>query len=87
MVLSWQSPVPPPPSPQSPFVVEWANRAALFSRWKAKLDGVPVELGLWTVKKEGCIYDFTYTSPRGGYDEQSQALARLVQGFGTERVK
>ena len=63
------------------------GRAALFSRWKAKLDGVPVELGLWTVKKDGCIYDFTYTSPRGGYDEQSQALARLVQGFGTERVK
>ena len=63
------------------------GRAALFSRWRAKLDGVPVELGLWTVKKDGCIYDFTYTSPRGGYDEQSQALARLVQGFGTERVK
>ena len=63
------------------------GRAALFSRWRAKLDGVPVELGLWTVKKDGCIYDFTYTSPRGGYDEQSQALAKLVQGFGTERVK
>ena len=63
------------------------GRAALFSRWKAKLDGVPVELGLWTVKKDGCIYDFTYTSPRGAYDDQSEALARLVQGFATERVK
>ena len=63
------------------------GRAALFSRWRAKLDVVPVELGLWVVKKDGCIYDFTYTSPRGAYDEQSQALARLVQGFGTERVK
>ncbi len=63
------------------------GRAALFSRWRAKLDGVPVELGLWTLKKDGCIYDFTYTSPSGAYDQQSQALARLVQGFGTERVK
>lgn len=63
------------------------GRAALFSRWRARLDGVPVELGLWTLKKDGCIYDFTYTSPRGTYDDQAQALARLVQGFATERVK
>ncbi|HTS80246.1 MAG TPA: hypothetical protein VMH40_06585 [Myxococcaceae bacterium] len=63
------------------------GRAALFSRWRAKLDGVPVELGLWTLKKDGCVYDFTYTSPNGAYDEQSQALARVVQGFATERVK
>jgi len=62
-------------------------RAALFSRWRAKLDGVPVELGLWTIKKDGCIYDFTYTSPAGVYDQQSAALARVVQGFATERVK
>jgi len=63
------------------------GRTALFSRWRAKMDGVPVELGLWTLKKDGCIYDFTYTSPNGAYEAQSQALARLVQGFATERVK
>jgi hypothetical protein len=63
------------------------GRAALFSRWRAKLDGVAVELGLWTVKKDGCIYDFSYTSPRGAYDQQAPALARVVQGFATERVK
>ena len=63
------------------------GREALFSRWRAKLDGVPVELGLWTLKKDGCIYDFTYISPRGAYDDQVQALTRLVQGFATERVK
>ena len=63
------------------------GRAALFSRWRAKMDGVPVELGLWTLKKDGCIYDFTYTSPSGAYDVASQGLARLVQGFATERVK
>ncbi|HUM10378.1 MAG TPA: hypothetical protein VLT82_05445 [Myxococcaceae bacterium] len=63
------------------------GREALFSRWRAKLDGVPVELGLWTLKKDGCIYDFTYTSPRGVYDQQAPALGRVVQGFATERVK
>jgi hypothetical protein len=63
------------------------GRAALFSRWRAKLDGVAVELGLWTLKKDGCVYDVTYTSPLGAYDEQSPALARVVQGFATERVK
>ena len=63
------------------------GRAALFSRWRAKLDGVPVELGLWTLKKDGCIYDFTYTSPAGGYDLEAPSLARLVSGFQTERVQ
>jgi hypothetical protein len=63
------------------------GRGALFTRWKARLDGVPVELGLWTLKKDGCIYDFTYTSPLGAYDAESGALTRLVQGFGTERVR
>lgn len=63
------------------------GRGALFSRWRARLDGVPVELGLWTLKKDGCVYDFVYSSPPGGYDAQAEALGRLVQGFGTERVK
>jgi len=63
------------------------GRAALFSRWKARLDGVPVELGLWTLKKDGCIYDFTYTSPAGNYDVEAPSLARLVSGFQTERVQ
>ena len=63
------------------------GRGALFTRWKAKLDGVPVELGLWTVKKDGCIYDFTYSSPAGAYDDQVAALTRVVQGFHTERVQ
>ena len=63
------------------------GRGALFTRWKARLDGVPIELGLWTLKKDGCIYDFTYTSPLGKYDAEAVALSRLVQGFGTERVR
>lgn len=63
------------------------GRGALFSRWTAKLDGVGVALGLWTVKKDGCIYDFTYTSPPAAYDAQSQAFARVVDGFATETVK
>lgn len=63
------------------------GRAAIVSRWRAKLDGVAVELGLWTLKKDGCIYDFTYTSPAGAYDVESASLTRLVQGFRTERVQ
>jgi hypothetical protein len=63
------------------------GRGALFTRWRAKLDGVEVAIGLWTVKKDGCIYDFTYTSPPSAYDDQSQAFARVVQGFATETVK
>ena len=63
------------------------GRAALFTRWRAKLDGVPVELGLWTLKKDSCIYDFTYTSPAGAYDVEAGSLAKVVAGFHTERVQ
>ncbi|MCL2777312.1 MAG: protein kinase [Polyangiaceae bacterium] len=38
---------PPPPSPQSPGVIEWANRAALFSRMVSRVyaaDSLPTEV-------------------------------------------
>jgi hypothetical protein len=60
------------------------GRERLLGHYVARLDGVPVELGLAVLKKDGCIYDFTYLSPPGHYDEAKGALARLLATFRTE---
>lgn len=60
------------------------GRERLFGHYLARLDGVPVELGLVVLKKDGCIYDFTYLSPPGRYDEAAPAFARLLATFKTE---
>jgi hypothetical protein len=60
------------------------GRERLFGHYLAHLDGVPVELGLAVLKKDGCIYDFTYLSPPGRYDEAAPALAHLLATFKTE---
>jgi hypothetical protein len=41
------------------------GRAALRSHVSATLDGVPVELVLVVLKKNGCVYDFTLLAPPG----------------------
>jgi hypothetical protein len=57
------------------------GREALRSVWRAKLDGVPVELELVVLKKNGCVHDFTYVSPPGGRAVHEAAFAALVAGF------
>jgi serine/threonine-protein kinase len=47
------APPPPPPPPQSPGVIEWASRAALFSRMASRaypLGNAPAEIELHLVK-------------------------------------
>lgn len=58
-----------------------AGRAALRTRAAASLDGVPVELELTVLKKDGCVYDITYTSPRGAFDGRVAEYRKLVEGF------
>ena len=60
------------------------GREALRSRYAAKLDGVPVELELVVMKKDGCVYDFVYLSPPGRAAEKRADFDRLVQEFKTE---
>lgn len=61
------------------------GRESLRSRWNAKLDGVPIELLLVVMKKDGCVYDLSYLSPPGRFDEQRAAFEALLQRFHTER--
>jgi hypothetical protein len=57
------------------------GRDALDSRYFARLDGVPVELRLVVLKKNGCVHDFTQVAPAGLAEEESKDFQRLVDGF------
>jgi hypothetical protein len=60
------------------------GREALLTHYIANLDGVPRELGLVVVKKDGCIYDFAYVTPVGGYAARAGDFQSLFNGFATE---
>lgn len=62
------------------------GREALRSRHQAKLDGVPVELLLLVLKKDNCVYDFSYVAPRGHFEEHEADFESLVGGFHVERT-
>ncbi|HZN92666.1 MAG TPA: hypothetical protein VFB81_08165, partial [Myxococcales bacterium] len=57
---------------------------SLRSRYRAKLDGVPVEMMLVVMKKNGCVYDFTHLSPPGRFDEKLESLKRVLAEFHAE---
>jgi hypothetical protein len=63
---------------------ELDGRESLRSHYRAKLDGVPVELLLVVTKKNGCVYDFTYISPVARYSEKLADFEGLLQNFHTE---
>jgi hypothetical protein len=60
------------------------GREALVSHYRARMDGVERELGLVVVKKDGCIYDFAYVSPAGGYAGRLGEFQALYRGLATE---
>jgi len=60
------------------------GREALFSHFTAKLDGVPRELQLVVMKKDGCIYDLMQISPVGQLDPDRAAFDQLLAQFKTE---
>jgi hypothetical protein len=62
------------------------EREALRSHYQAKLDGVPVELLMVVLKKDRCVYDFTYVAPLGRFEERVGDFESLVHGFHTERA-
>lgn len=57
------------------------NREGLRARYEARLDGVPIEMLFTVLKKDGCVYDFTYLSPEGRFEERLADYEALVLGF------
>ena len=60
------------------------EREALRSRFIARMDGVPVDLVFVVLKKDNCVYDFSYVSPLGRYEERLMDFESLVHGFRAE---
>jgi hypothetical protein len=63
------------------------GRDALYSTYRAKLDGVLVDLEVVVVKKNSCVHDFTLVSPPGRLEEKQGDFEQLVSSFAQEAVK
>jgi hypothetical protein len=61
------------------------GREALRSKVHAKLDGVPRELVLYVIKKNGCVYDFALIARPQGSAVHEPEFDRFVSGFSTDR--
>jgi hypothetical protein len=61
--------------------VDLDGRAALRTEMLAELDGVKKHYVVYVLKKDGCVYDFLYVSPRS--DGAAGEFERFVRGFGT----
>jgi hypothetical protein len=46
-------------------LVPMARREALRTRLVAKLDGVPMELEIYVLRRDGCVFDLSYAAPPG----------------------
>jgi hypothetical protein len=65
-------------------LVQLAGREALHRRLRAKLDGVPLTIDMFVLKKDGCLYDLVYLAPPQTSARGAPEFARFVQSFTTE---
>ena len=61
--------------------VPMRGREALHRRVRAKLDGAPLVLDLYVLKKDDCLYDLVYLAPPATAAHGAADFARLVDGF------
>ncbi|AKU90512.1 hypothetical protein [Vulgatibacter incomptus] len=61
--------------------VRLAGRSALRTRAEAQMDGVPVELELTVLKKDGCVYDLTYLASPSRFDARLGAYRAVLKSF------
>lgn len=57
------------------------EREALQLQLRAKLDGVPQELSIVVLKKNGCQYDFVLAGPAGSLGTVGEAFNASVRSF------
>jgi hypothetical protein len=62
-----------------------AGREALRTRLDAKLDGVPVSLDLVVLRRNGCIYDFSYAAAPERFAAGKGDFDRFFGGFIDQR--
>jgi hypothetical protein len=61
--------------------ISLVGREALHSVVEARLDGVPIVLDLYVLKRNGCVFDLTLAAPPDRYSRALADFARFVGGF------
>ncbi len=64
-------------------LVPMDGREALRTHLKAKLDGVPRDILLQILKKDGCVYDFGLVARDTGFEAALADFDELLAGFTT----
>ncbi len=62
-------------------VVPMDGREAMHMIVHAKIDGVARAISLYVLKKDECLYDFTYVAPPERHDHAVGEFERFVAGF------
>lgn len=65
-------------------VVPMDGREAMHTIVTAKLDGVPVSLSIYVLKKDGCVYDLVWVSPPDRFESGLERFDAFAAGFATE---
>lgn len=65
----------------------WSRREALESVAIAKLDGVPRQLSVFVLKKDGCVYDIVLDARPETHGAAQTAFKRVRDGFNVEARK
>lgn len=64
-------------------VIPFDGREALHTIVFAKLDGVPMALSIYVLKKDGCVYDLVWVSPPDRFESGTAKFDAFVSGFST----
>jgi hypothetical protein len=57
------------------------HREAMHAIVEAKLDGVPMMLDLYVLKKDECLYDFSYVAPPATFERARAEYEQFVTAF------
>jgi len=57
------------------------GRGALHAIVDLELDGVPLTVEAYVLRKDGCVYDLTYIASRAAYSRGRAAFETVVRGF------
>jgi len=68
---------------KSQTVVPLDGREAMHTVVNAKLDGVPMALSIYVLKKDGCVYDLVWVASPDRFEAGVQAFDAFAGGFAT----
>jgi hypothetical protein len=70
---------------ESQVTVPLDQREALRTRIAVRLDGVPMTLDVYVMKRNGCIFDLSYAAPPDAFARGAADFQRFVDGFADVR--